>query len=54
MSSEDALSTLWRRHPGARDVDDGLCGADGNLRAGAAKVDISPTKDMFPMKGMQV
>ena len=26
----------------------------GDLRAGAAKVDISPTKDMFPLKGMQV
>jgi hypothetical protein len=25
----------------------------GNLRAGAAKVDISPTKDMFPLKNMQ-
>jgi neutral ceramidase len=26
----------------------------GDLRAGAAKVDISPTKDMFPLKGMQL
>ena len=26
----------------------------GDLRAGAAKVDISPTKDMFPLKAMQV
>ncbi|MCX6628326.1 MAG: neutral/alkaline non-lysosomal ceramidase N-terminal domain-containing protein, partial [Candidatus Solibacter sp.] len=26
----------------------------GNLRAGAAKVDISPTKDMFPLTGGQV
>ena len=26
----------------------------GDLRAGAAKVDISPTKDMFPIKAMQV
>jgi neutral ceramidase len=26
----------------------------GNLRVGAARVDISPTKDMFPFKSMQV
>jgi hypothetical protein len=26
----------------------------GDLRAGAARVDVSPPKDMFPMKGMQL
>jgi neutral ceramidase len=32
-----------------------VCAAQtGDLRAGAAKVDISPTKDMFPLKAMQV
>jgi hypothetical protein len=32
-----------------------VCSAQtGDLRAGAARVDISPTKDMFPLKGMQL
>jgi neutral ceramidase len=32
-----------------------VCSAQpADLRAGAARVDISPTKDMFPLKGMQV
>jgi len=32
-----------------------VCAAQtGNLRAGAAKVDITPPRDMFPIQGRQV